>query len=70
MMRWMLSSCTLKFQTSYVPSEIQGENGSMIIDKMNTPESVKIYYRDGTVEDITRSQDADDMYYEAKEFVN
>ena len=59
-----------KISSSYVPSEIQGENGSMIIDKMNTPESVTIYYRDGTVEDITRSQDADDMYYEAKEFVN
>ena len=59
-----------KISNSYVPSEIQGENGSIIIDKMNTPESVKIHYRDGTVEDITRSQDSDDMYYEAKEFVD
>ena len=58
-----------KISNSYVPSEIQGENGSIIIDKMNTPESVKIYYRDGTVEDITRPQDIDDMYYEAKEFI-
>jgi predicted dehydrogenase len=58
-----------KITNSYVPSEIQGENGSIIIDKIHTPESVKIHYKDGTVEDITRSQDSDSMYYEAKEFV-
>jgi predicted dehydrogenase len=58
-----------KITNSYVPSEIQGENGSIIIDQMNTPQSVKIQYKDGTVEDITRTQDSDSMYYEAKEFV-
>jgi predicted dehydrogenase len=58
-----------KITNSYVPSEIQGENGSIIIDQMNTPGSVKIQYKDGSVEDITRTQDSDSMYYEAKEFV-
>ncbi|MGM0876830.1 MAG: Gfo/Idh/MocA family protein [Bacillota bacterium] len=59
-----------KITNSYVPSEIQGENGSIIIDKIHTPESVKIHYKDGTVEDISVSQDSDSMFYEAKEFVH
>ncbi|WP_078435534.1 Gfo/Idh/MocA family protein [Metabacillus halosaccharovorans] len=59
-----------KITNSYVPSEIQGENGSIIIDKINTPESVKIQYKDGTVEDITREQVSESMYYEAKEFIS
>ncbi|PMC40219.1 oxidoreductase [Bacillus sp. UMB0899] len=59
-----------KITNSYVPSEIQGENGSIIIDKIHTPESVKIKYKDGTVEDITREQVSESMYYEAKEFIS
>ncbi|WP_175638213.1 Gfo/Idh/MocA family protein [Metabacillus schmidteae] len=59
-----------KITNSYVPSEIQGENGSIIIDKIHTPESVKIQYKDGTVEDITREQVSESMYYEAKEFIS
>ncbi len=59
-----------KITNSYVPSEIQGENGSIIIDKIHTPESVKIHYKDGTVEDISREQISESMYYEAKEFIS
>lgn len=59
-----------KITNSYVPSEIQGENGSIIIDKIHTPESVKIQYKDGTIEDITREQESESMYYEAKEFIS
>lgn len=59
-----------KMTNSYVPSEIQGENGSIIIDKIHTPESVKIHYKDGTIEDLTVKQDFDSMYYEAREFIN
>lgn len=58
-----------KITNSYVPSEIQGENGSIIIDKIHTPESVKIHYKDGTIEDLTQPQEAESMYYEAKEFI-
>lgn len=59
-----------KMTNSYVPSEIQGENGSMIIDKIHTPESVKIHYKDGAIEDLTVKQDVDSMYYEAREFIH
>ncbi|MDT8862343.1 Gfo/Idh/MocA family oxidoreductase [Alkalihalobacillus sp. MEB130] len=59
-----------KITNSYLPSEIQGENGSVIIDKIHTPEKVEIRYKDGTVEDITVSQDQHPMYYEAQEFIH
>ncbi|MBO9131452.1 Gfo/Idh/MocA family oxidoreductase [Bacillus sp. 165] len=58
-----------KITDSYVPCEIQGENGSIIIDKIHTPERVEIRYRDGSVEDISQPQESNTMYYEAKEFV-
>ncbi|WP_458339829.1 Gfo/Idh/MocA family protein, partial [Clostridium perfringens] len=42
-----------KISNSYLPSEIQGEEGSIIIDRINTFEKVKIVYRDGREEDLT-----------------
>lgn len=58
-----------KITDSYVPTEIQGENGTIVIDKINPPYEVKILYRDGTVEDLTKSQPQESMYYEALEFI-
>ncbi|QDP39246.1 Gfo/Idh/MocA family protein [Radiobacillus deserti] len=58
-----------KISNSYVPSEIQGEKGSMLIDNFNSPTHVEIRYKDGTVEDITREQVDNTMYYEAKAFL-
>lgn len=59
-----------KITDSYLPAEIQGENGTMVIDKINGPYQVKIYYRDGTIEDLTQSQTQESMYYEALEFAD
>lgn len=58
-----------KITNSYIPSEIQGEDGSIIIDKISEPTNVQIRYKDGTIEDISREQNQNTMYYEAKEFV-
>lgn len=58
-----------KITSSYLPSEIQGENGTIIIDKINQPEKVEIRYRDGKVEEITKPQGSQSMYYEVKEFI-
>ncbi|WP_332693984.1 Gfo/Idh/MocA family protein [Halalkalibacter lacteus] len=58
-----------KITNSYVPSEIQGENGSILIDKIHSPEKVEIRYKDGSVEDISQSQESNSMYYEVKEFI-
>lgn len=59
-----------KISDSYVPAEIQGENGTMLIDKINQPYDVKIHYRDGTVENLTQLQQHESMYYEAREFID
>ncbi len=59
-----------KITNSSLPSEIQGEDGNIIINQVSTPTEVKIQYQDGQTEDISVSQRADDMYYEAKEFID
>lgn len=58
-----------KIANSNLPSEIQGEDGNIFIDKINTPEKVEIHYRNGNREDLTQQQMSDSMYYEAKEFI-
>ncbi|MBB6638201.1 Gfo/Idh/MocA family protein [Cohnella thailandensis] len=58
-----------KISNSYVPSEIQGEEGSLLIDKISTPEKVEIRYRDGRTEEVSVPQHADNMMYELQEFL-
>lgn len=58
-----------KISNSHLPSEIQGENGSMMIDKLHMAENVEILYNDGSVEILTVEQLYPAMYYEVKEFV-
>ncbi|MFL0245445.1 Gfo/Idh/MocA family protein [Candidatus Clostridium stratigraminis] len=58
-----------KIANSYIPCEIQGENGSMIIDRINNPEKVQIRYKSGESEELSVQQIEDNMYYEAKEFI-
>lgn len=58
-----------KITDSALPSEIQGEAGSMVIDKISAPEKVEIFYRNGKSEDVSREQIADTMFYEAAEFI-
>ncbi|KGA96775.1 oxidoreductase [Alkalihalobacillus alcalophilus ATCC 27647 = CGMCC 1.3604] len=59
-----------KITNSYLPTEIQGEKGSIIIDKIHTPEKVEIHYKDGTIESLTVEQSHPSMYYEVQEFVD
>lgn len=58
-----------KITNSYLPSEIQGEDGSILIDKIHTPTKVEIRYRDGSTEEITQPQAKHPMAYEIKEFM-
>jgi scyllo-inositol 2-dehydrogenase (NADP+) len=58
-----------KINNSYIPSEIQGENGSILIDKISTPDKIEIRYKDGTVEDISQIQEHPHMFYEVEEFI-
>ena len=59
-----------KIANSYIPSEIQGELGNIVIDSINTPSNIKIYYKDGDVEDLSVPQLEDSMYYEVSEFID
>jgi scyllo-inositol 2-dehydrogenase (NADP+) len=59
-----------KINSSYIPSEIQGEEGSILIDKISTPDKIEIRYKDGTVEDISQAQEQPHMYYEVEEFID
>lgn len=58
-----------KISSSYAPAEIQGEDGTMIIDQVNTPGKVEIRYRNGSVEELTQAQTGKAMMYEAAEFI-
>ena len=58
-----------KITTSYLPAEIQGEEATMVIDKINHPQKVEIRYRDGRIEDVTRAQTPKTMHYEIREFI-
>src|SRR5690606_13396570 len=51
-----------KITDSYYPSEIQGENGVVEIDKISDPSQIVIKYRDGQTEDISVQHEYDSMY--------
>lgn len=58
-----------KISNSYIQGEIQGENGSIVFDKINPIEKVLIIYKDGRTEDISMPQRKESMYYEIKGFI-
>lgn len=58
-----------KIADTSLASEIQGETGTIVIDKISTPEAVNIIYRNGKRETLTQQQLSKTMYYEAKEFI-
>lgn len=58
-----------KIADSALPSEIQGENGRIIIDRISSPTQVEMRYRDGSNEDLTQPTRTNSMVYEIIEFV-
>ncbi|AKG03593.1 oxidoreductase [Salimicrobium jeotgali] len=59
-----------KIHNSYAPSEIQGEEGSIVIPDISTPEGMTIRYRDGSVEELPGTLSKPSMYGELKAFTN
>jgi scyllo-inositol 2-dehydrogenase (NADP+) len=59
-----------KISDSYLPSEIQGENGVIEIDRISDPKKIAVRYRDGRIEDLSIPHEFDTMYYEIEEFIN
>ncbi|RKS86981.1 putative dehydrogenase [Orbus hercynius] len=60
--------CHSKVSDSHIPSEIQGEEGALIIEHLSVGEKVMYKPRQGEWQDITLPQHDNTMYYEAKQF--
>jgi scyllo-inositol 2-dehydrogenase (NADP+) len=58
-----------KITSSYLPVEIQGEDTTMVIDRINQPGRVELRFRDGSVEELSVPESKPSMYYEAKAFI-
>ena len=59
-----------KISDSFLPSEIQGENGTIEIDRISDPKNITIKYRNGQTEDLSVTHEFDTMYYELAEFID
>lgn len=59
-----------KISDSTMPTEIQGEQGRIIIKKLSQMTEPYIIYRDGSIEDISLPTIEENMYYELKEFID
>lgn len=58
-----------KISDSHLPSEIQGEQGSILIDRIGSPREITLILRDGGKEVLSPMTHEEDMVYEALEFV-
>jgi len=58
-----------KIANSYLPAEIQGEEGTIIIDTIHDMNKITINYRNGNTEVISVKQIDENMMYEVKEFI-
>ena len=58
-----------KITDSRVSSQIQGEEGSMVIREIPDPQEVVLYYRDGRTETLEIPRTENNMVYEIREFL-
>lgn len=58
-----------KITDAILPSQIQGEEGSMIIEEIPDTKNIKIRYRNKQWEEIKISKKENNMYYEIEEFI-
>ncbi|MDR1864710.1 MAG: Gfo/Idh/MocA family oxidoreductase [Bacteroidales bacterium] len=59
-----------KIADSSLPTEIQGEEGTITLDRINLIGKVTLRCRDGRMENLTCPADRDEYYYEIKEFID
>lgn len=58
-----------KITNSYIPSEIQGENGNIVFYPVAAPAKIRVVLRDGTDESVQPDTVQPDMYYEIEAFL-
>ena len=59
-----------KISDSSLSSEIQGEDGVIIIDKINNIKNITLKMRNGTIKDISPYSKKHDYFYEISEFID
>jgi len=59
-----------KIADSSLSSEIQGENGTIIIDRINNIKNITLKLRNGTIKDISPHSQKHDYFYEISEFID
>lgn len=59
-----------KVNNSFIPSEIQGEKGSIVFSPLSVPTEMKVIYNDGTEEIIEQTLHDNDMTYEVEYFID
>jgi predicted dehydrogenase len=60
-----------KISDSLLSTEIQGETGSIVIDKINNIKQITLNLRNGITKDLTHyNQNHNDYYYEISEFID
>ena len=59
-----------KISNSYLPSEIQGEDGNIVFSSVSAPDKIKIIMRDGEKETVKLDLIHPDLYYEVRAFVD
>lgn len=59
-----------KIADSSLPSEIQGENGTLVIDRIQSPRRISLKKRNGISLDISSDDEGNEYYYEVKEFID
>lgn len=59
-----------KIADSSLPTEIQGEEGTLTLDRINIINNVTLKYRSGRVEDLTVPENPNDYYHEMAEFID
>ncbi|MFC5471401.1 Gfo/Idh/MocA family protein [Cohnella suwonensis] len=58
-----------KMTDSYAKAEIQGENGTILFEKISRPDYAEIRFRNGTSKTLTVPQEKNAMAYEVREFI-
>ncbi|MDR0395301.1 MAG: Gfo/Idh/MocA family oxidoreductase [Tannerella sp.] len=59
-----------KIADSSLPTEIQGEQGSILLDRINIIGNVSLIHRKGATEDIRPQTGKNEYYYEIAEFID
>lgn len=59
-----------KIANSSLPTEIQGEDGNIVFDRINIISDVNLRFRDGRQETLSCLTEHNEYYYEVKEFID